>query len=61
MWYLYTGVLVISIVQYYILSRGCLSDASTMEKNYQTFLQNEDDIKAQQDAAGQNTTYTITS
>ena len=61
MWYLYTGVLVISIVQYYILSRGCLSDASTMEKNYQKFLQNEDDIKAQQDAAGQNTTYTITS
>lgn len=61
MWYLYTGILVISIVQYYILSRGCLSDASTMEKNYQKFLQNEDDIKAQQDAAGQNTTYTITS
>ena len=61
MWYLYTGVLVISIVQYYILSRGCLSDAATMEKNYQTFLQNEDDLKAQEDAAGQNTTYTITS
>ena len=61
MWYLYTGVLVISIVQYYILSRGCLSDAATMEKNYQKFLQNEDDIKAQQDAAGQNKTYTITS
>ena len=61
MWYLYTGVLVMSIVQYYILSRGCLSDAATMEKNYQKFLQNEDDIKAQQDAAGQNTTYTITS
>jgi hypothetical protein len=61
MWYLYTGVLVISIVQYYILSRGCLSDASTMEKNYQKFLQNEDDLKAQEDAAGQNTTYTITS
>ena len=61
MWYLYTGVLVISIIQYYILSRGCLSDAATMEKNYQKFLQNEDDIKAQQDAAGQNTTYTITS
>ena len=61
MWYLYTGILVMSIVQYYILSRGCLSDAATMEKNYQTFLQNEDDLKAQEDAAGQNTTYTITS
>jgi hypothetical protein len=61
MWYLYTGILVMSIVQYYILSRGCISNAATMEKNYQKFLQNEDDIKAQQDAAGQNTTYTITS
>ena len=61
MWYLYTGILVMSIVQYYILSRGCLSDAATMEKNYQKFLQNEDDLKAQEDAAGQNTTYTITS
>ena len=61
MWYLYTGILVISIVQYYILSRGCLSDAATMEKNYQKFLQNEDDLKAQQDAVGQNKTYTITS
>ena len=61
MWYLYTGILVMSIVQYYILSRGCVSDAATMEKNYQKFLENEDDIKAQQDAAGQNTTYTITS
>jgi hypothetical protein len=60
MWYLYTGVLVIPIVQYYILSRGCLSDASTMEKNYQKFLENEDAAQAQQDA-GQNTTYTITS
>ena len=61
MWYLYTGILVMSIVQYYILSRGCLSDAATMEKNYQKFLQNEDDLKAQENAAGQNTTYTITS
>lgn len=59
MWYLYTGILVMSIVQYYILSRGCLSDAATMEKNYQTFLQNEQDLKAQEDAAGQNTTYTV--
>ena len=57
MWYLYTGILVISIIQYYILSRGCLSDAATMEKNYQKFLENE----AQQEKdATQNTTYTIT-
>ena len=57
MWYLYTGILVISIIQYYILSRGCLSDAVTMEKNYQKFLENE----AQQEKdATQNTTYTIT-
>ena len=57
-WYFYTGILVISIIQYYILSRGCLSDAATMEKNYQKFLENEDALQAQQ-AVGQNTTYTI--
>lgn len=57
-WYFYTGILVISIIQYYILSRGCLSDAATMEKNYQKFLENEDAIQAQKDA-GQNTTYTV--
>jgi hypothetical protein len=57
-WYFYTGILVISIIQYYILSRGCVSDAATMEKNYQKFLENEDAIQAQQEA-GQNTTYTI--
>ena len=58
MWYLYTGILVISIIQYYILSRGCFSDAATMEKNYQKFLEDEDAAQAQKDAA-QNTTYTI--
>ena len=57
-WYLYTGILVISIIQYYILSRACLSDAATMEKNYQKFLDNENDIQAQE-AAAQNTTYTV--
>ena len=60
MWYVYTGILVISIIQYYILTRGCVSDAATMEKNYQKFLENEDAIQAQQDA-GQNTTYTVSS
>ena len=58
MWYVYTGILVISIIQYYILSRGCVSDAATMEKNYQKFLDNENDIQAQE-AAAQNTTYTV--
>jgi hypothetical protein len=60
MWYLYTGILVISIIQYYILSRGCLSDAATMEKNYQAFLQKEQDEQNKKEAT-QNTTYTITS
>ena len=58
MWYVYTGILVISIIQYYILTRACVSDAATMEKNYQKFLENEKDIQAQE-AAAQNTTYTV--
>ena len=61
MWYLYTGILVISIIQYYILSRGCLSDAATMEKNYQEFLKNEEAEREKEEAIQNNTTYTISS
>jgi hypothetical protein len=39
MWYLYTGLLLISIVQLKITSRGCASNPKTMEANYQQFLE----------------------
>jgi hypothetical protein len=59
MWYLYTGILLTSIVQLKITSRGCVSNPKTMEQNYQKFLEAEEKNKAQQ-AKIQETTYTIT-
>jgi len=59
MWYIYTGLLLTSIVQLKITSRGCASNPKTMQQNYQKFLDKEDEAKAKQEQAT-STTYTIT-
>ena len=46
MWYLYTGILVTSVVQLKITTRGCANNVKTMEANYQKF---KDDQKTSQD------------
>ena len=59
MWLIYTGILLTSIVQLKITSRGCKTDPKTMEANYQKFLEQE---KANQTAnENASATYTITS
>jgi hypothetical protein len=58
MWYIYTGLLLTSIVQLKITSRGCSSNPKTMEANYQKFLQQEQQAKDTKQSA--QTTYTIT-
>jgi hypothetical protein len=58
MWYIYTGLLLTSIVQLKITTRGCNSNPKTMEANYQKFLENEQKAKEQQEKT--STTYTIT-
>jgi hypothetical protein len=59
MWYMYTGILLTSIVQLKITTRGCANNPKTMEQNYQKFKEAE---KQSLDAKAQatNTTYTIT-
>ena len=59
MWYMYTGLLLTSIVQLKITSRGCVNNPKTMEQNYQKFLAAEQQSKSQQELST-NTTYTIT-
>ena len=59
MWYIYTGLLLTSIVQLKITTRGCNSNPKTMEANYQKFLQQEQAAKQAKENA--STTYTITS
>lgn len=59
MWYIYTGLLLTSIVQLKITTRGCNSNPKTMEANYQKFLQQEQTAKEQKETT--SATYTITS
>jgi hypothetical protein len=42
MWFLYTGLLIISIVQLNINTRGCVNNTDTMIKNYDKFLEQEE-------------------
>ena len=58
MWYIYTGLLLTSIVQLKIATRGCASNPQTMEANYQKFLEQEKQLKEKNDKAATN--YTIT-
>ena len=60
MWFMYTGILITSIVQLKMTTRGCASNAATMEKNYQKFLDTEETAKQKQGLAT-STQYTLTS
>jgi hypothetical protein len=60
MWYMYTGLLLTSLVQLKIATRGCVSNPKTMEANYQKFKDAEQKAKDQKSLAT-GTTYTITS
>lgn len=59
MWLIYTGVLLTSIVQLNISTKGCASSPKTMEQNYQKFLDKETSAKQKQEQAT-SSTYTIT-
>ena len=58
MWYIYTGILLLSIVQYNITTRGCINDTATMQKNYQEFVKQEE-IDSQKKETATSQTYTI--
>ena len=58
-WYIYTGILLTSIVQLKITSRGCASNPKTMEANYTKFKEQQEAAQKQA-AAVESTTYTIT-
>jgi hypothetical protein len=60
LWYIYTGILITSIIQLKLTTRGCQSNTATMEKNYNEFLKKEEEAKAKK-AEADNTVYTIAS
>lgn len=59
LWYVYTGLLLTSIVQLKITTRGCAMNPKTMEENYAKFQKQEAAVQ-EKNAATNNTTYTIT-
>ena len=58
MWYIYTGILLLSIVQYNITTRGCINDTATMQKNYKEYVKQEE-INSQKKETATSQTYTI--
>jgi hypothetical protein len=59
MWYIYTGLLLTSLVQLKIVTKGCASNPKTMEQNYQKFLESEK-ISKEKKSKATGTVYTIT-
>ena len=57
MWFLYTGIIVISIISYNISSKACANDPASMQKKYKQYL-DEEQAKIEQQAK-QETEYTI--
>ena len=56
-WYIYTGILLLCIVQYNIISRQCVSSNATMQKKYQKYLTEQE--TANKAAEKTKATYTI--
>lgn len=58
-WYIYMGVLVISVVQMQLASQGCNHNPAVMEQKYKEFTEAEDKAIAEKKARTE-TTYTLT-
>ena len=58
MWFLYTGIIVISIISYNISSKACANDPASMQKKYKQYL-DEEQAKIEQKAKQESTEYTL--
>ena len=58
MWYIYTGLLITSIVQLKIATRGCNTNPEQMAKNYQKYVTQQEGVKKQEQQAT-STVYTL--
>lgn len=58
LWYIYTGILVSSIVYYNLSSRGCIKNVSTLKKEQEEYVKKQEEIEAQQQKINE-TKYTM--
>ena len=59
MWYVYTGILMVCIVQYKVVLNGCKANSATMEANYKKFQEEEEENQKKQ-SKEKKQVYTIT-
>jgi hypothetical protein len=45
LWYLYTGILISSIVYYNLSSRGCIKDVETLKKEQENYVKEQEQIE----------------
>lgn len=57
-WFIYTGVLIVSLVQMKIATRGCINNAAAQQANYAQF-QADEKAAADKRAQAQSTVYTM--
>lgn len=60
MWYIYTGLLLSSIVQFKIARRGCIINPEQMAKNYQKYVTEQEAVQKREKLA-KSSVYTLTS
>ena len=58
LWYIYTAILLTSIVQYNLTSRGCLKDPAAMEASRQQYLDDQAIVKSKNEKM-ESVVYTI--
>lgn len=58
MWFLYTAILLTSIVQYKITSRGCVQDLKDIQQNQQNYLKQQE-VKTAANAKAKDMVYTL--
>jgi hypothetical protein len=59
LWYIYTGVLITSLVQLKIASRPCSRTNETMKKNYEKYVKTQEEVAAKKKST-ESQIYTIT-
>jgi hypothetical protein len=60
MWFLYTAILLTSIVQYKITTRGCVQDLKDIQQNQQTYLKQQE-VETAANAKATDMVYTLSS
>lgn len=51
LWYLYTGILISSIVYYNLSSRGCIKDVDTLKKEQEEYVKQQEEIEKSKENA----------